>query len=69
MKPPTAPASDSLTAEILTIQEVVRYLRISRTHGYDLVRKGIIPSFTIGKSVRVRRKDLLTFVEGQLRSQ
>lgn len=68
MNTPTTTPPDNLPAtDILTIPEVYRYLRISRTHGYDLVRRGVIPSFSIGKNVRVRRKDLLKYVEGQMR--
>jgi len=52
--------------EILWLPEVAEYLRISRAQAYALARRGIIPSFQIGGSRRVRRCDLETFIASQL---
>jgi len=51
--------------EILKVPEVARYLRISRGQGYALVRRGVIPSFSVGGSPRVRRSELLKWIDGQ----
>lgn len=49
--------------EILTVSEVAEYLKISEVTTYKLVQKGVIPSFKIGRSWRVKYEDLLAFIE------
>jgi len=44
--------------EYLKVPEVAKVLRIARSRAYELVGSGEIPSVRIGRSVRVRRKDL-----------
>lgn len=44
--------------EVMTIQDVARYLRISEAKVYELARKGAIPALRIGKAWRFQ-KDLL----------
>ena len=50
---------------ILTIPEVARYLKISKSKIYSLVSKEEIPHLKIGRSVRILRKDLQTWMEKQ----
>lgn len=51
------------SSEILTVSEVAKYLKISEVTTYKLVQKGVIPSFKIGRSWRVKYEDLLAFIE------
>lgn len=44
--------------EILTVTEVAKLLRMSRTTVYELIMSGDIPSFKVGKLRRVRRSDV-----------
>lgn len=45
--------------------EVAAELRIARSRAYDLVADGEIPAVRIGRSVRVSRKELDRWLEGQ----
>lgn len=47
---------------LLTANEVARILNISRSKAYGLMRERIIPTITIGKSVRVTCEDLEKFL-------
>lgn len=50
---------------ILTVPEVARYLKISKSKIYSLVSKEKIPHLKIGRNVRIRRKDLHTWIDRQ----
>lgn len=50
---------------ILTIPEVARYLKISKSKIYRLVSKNEIPHIKIGRNVRIRQTDLRIWVEKQ----
>lgn len=47
-----------MEAENLTVEEVAKFLRVSRQTVYTLIRAGKIPHFKIGNKVRVKRTDL-----------
>ena len=46
----------------LTIPEVARYLKLSRSKVYLLVTQKKIPYIRIGKNVRIRQSDLETWL-------
>ena len=50
---------------ILTIPEVARYLKMSKSKIYDLVSKKEIPHIKIGRNVRIRQTDLQLWMEKQ----
>jgi excisionase family DNA binding protein len=50
---------------ILTIPEVARYLKMSKSKSYSLVAREEIPHLKIGRNVRIRRKDLQAWIEKQ----
>lgn len=50
---------------ILTIPEVARYLKISKSKIYNLVSKEEIPHLKIGRNVRIRQADLQIWMEKQ----
>ncbi len=50
---------------ILTIPEVARYLKISKSKIYNLVSKKEIPHLKIGRNVRIRQTDLQMWMEKQ----
>ncbi|MGF1473050.1 MAG: helix-turn-helix domain-containing protein [Rubrobacteraceae bacterium] len=51
--------------EWLKVPEVAEELRIARGRAYELVADGEIPAVKIGRSVRVSRKELDRWLEGQ----
>ncbi len=52
--------------QILTIPEVARYLKISKSKIYYMVSKKQIPHIRIGRNVRVRETDLMRFLDKQV---
>lgn len=48
--------------EVLTVTEVAKLLRLSRTVVYELIMSGEIPSFKVGKLRRIRRSDVETWL-------
>lgn len=50
---------------VLTIPEVARYLKISKSKIYDLVSRKEIPHLKIGRNVRIRQADLQRWMEEQ----
>jgi excisionase family DNA binding protein len=51
--------------EFLKVTEMAQELRIARSKAYERVADGTIPAVKIGRSVRVRRKELERWLEGQ----
>lgn len=55
--------------EILTAQDIAKYLRISRGSVYELFKirpeQGGIPNIAIGLSRRVEKKDFLNWIEAK----
>ncbi len=51
--------------EWLKVPEVAKLLRVARSRAYELVADGDIPAVKIGRSVRVNRKELDRWLEGQ----
>ena len=54
-----------ITTEICLLKgnDVARMLNISRAFAYQLMRQGEIPTVRIGNAVRVRREDLLAYID------
>lgn len=47
---------------ILTIPEVAKYLKLSKSKAYYLVNRNEIPHIRIGRNVRVLEGDLLVWI-------
>ncbi len=56
---------DKQQHEYLKVPEVAEMLRIARSRAYELVAEEKIPSVRIGRSVRVSRRELEKWLEGQ----
>lgn len=54
--------------EWFTLAELGDWLKISRTTAYRLVRERCIPAYRIGRSTRVRRRDVERWLEDEARS-
>jgi excisionase family DNA binding protein len=48
---------------LLKGNEVAGMLNISRAFAYQLMRQGKIPTVKIGSAVRVRKEDLLAYID------
>ncbi|WP_044640570.1 helix-turn-helix domain-containing protein [Risungbinella massiliensis] len=55
--------------EVLTIAQVAKYLQISEMTTYKLVQQGTIKGFKIGRSWRVKKEDILEFIEKRKRGE
>jgi excisionase family DNA binding protein len=51
---------------LLKPNEVADFLNISRSFAYQLLQTGAIPVVRLGKSVRVRPKDLENFIQANM---
>jgi excisionase family DNA binding protein len=45
------------------VEEASRISRLGRTHLFEAIRSGALPSLKIGKSRRILRKDLEKYLE------
>lgn len=59
----TQPNDGMLTNEMLTVQEVAIYLRVSRVTVWRWCQQGIIHASRFGRNWRIRRVDLLFLLE------
>jgi putative molybdopterin biosynthesis protein len=50
--------------ELLTVEEVQELLKVGRTFAYSLVRSGELPSYRVGRLLRIRRTDVERWLEG-----
>ncbi len=65
---PTTHMTTPMLPRLLTGAEVAKFLNISRSYAYKLIREGTIPSILIGRAVRVRDRDLLEFIDEKART-
>jgi excisionase family DNA binding protein len=56
------PDRDANLPLVLTVEEAAEALRISRGSAYELVRTGVLPHVRLGRTIRVPRHLLLTFL-------
>jgi PTS system nitrogen regulatory IIA component len=59
----TQPKDGILTNEMLTVQEVATYLRVSRVTVWRWCQRGIIPAYRVGHIWRIRQMDLLCLAD------
>jgi excisionase family DNA binding protein len=57
------------TYRLLKPVEVASMLRISRSFAYQLLQTGVIPVVRIGKVLRVRPQDLVTYIDQNIHGQ
>lgn len=54
-----------MESHLLNSREVAEILHVSRTFAYLLMLRGDIPTVRMGRSVRVRQRDLNLYIEHQ----
>ncbi|MGP4083309.1 helix-turn-helix domain-containing protein [Streptomyces sp. KR55] len=52
--------------EALTVPEVMKALRLSRSKVYDLIRSRQLASFTVGRACRISPDSLRAFIQEQI---
>jgi len=52
--------------EFLTATDMAKILKISKGLAYRMIQTNEIPSFSIGRTVRVRREDLDVFIKSHM---
>jgi len=57
-----------LSDQMLTVGELQAWLRCGRTMSYWLVSSGTIRSYRVGRSIRVRRRDVEDYLENRCRA-
>jgi putative molybdopterin biosynthesis protein len=58
-------ASTTVAEELMTVEQVQELLKVGRTFAYSLVRSGELPSYRIGRLLRIRRRDVEHWLENQ----
>ena len=53
-------------AQIMTVEEVAEFLKLSKITIYKLVKKGQLPGFRVGNSWRFRKDKILDIVSKQM---
>lgn len=56
---------ESMSDEILTIQELAEYLKLNEKTAYRLAGEGKLPGFKVGGSWRFKREDIAQWIEQQ----
>jgi excisionase family DNA binding protein len=61
----TTPEGTGTTNEedLLTVEQVQELLQTGRTFTYSLIRSGELPSYRVGRLLRVRRRDVNLWLE------
>jgi excisionase family DNA binding protein len=60
---PPPPDSSDTTAEWFTLAELGEWLKVSRTTAHGLVSSRELPSYRVGRAIRVRRADVERWLE------
>lgn len=48
--------------DVITVKELIEMLNISKTYAYELLQTGAIPSIKVGKSYRIFKADLISYL-------
>ena len=56
-----------MTGELMTLQEVAEYLKLSQRTIYGYAQRGVLPGIKIGTAWRFRKADLDAWIETQRR--
>ena len=49
-------------AEVLTVTDVARLVKIGKNNSYDLIKKGDIPAIKLGRKIIVPKNSLIEFL-------
>ena len=49
-------------ADVLTVQDVARLLKIEKNNAYELIKRGDIPAIKLGRKIIVPKNSLIEFL-------
>ena len=49
--------------DVLTVADAAEWLRASPNYVYELVRKGELPAFRLGRAIRILKDELVAFAK------
>ncbi len=49
--------------ELLTVEQVQEFLKVGRTFAYSIIRSGELPSYRVGRLLRIRQRDVERWLE------
>ncbi len=55
-------ANDNITNRFMTVAEVAELMRVSTMTVYRLIKSGELPAVRVGKSYRIRERDIDTYL-------
>jgi len=55
--------TSTVAEELLIVEQVQELLKVGRTFAYSLVKSGDLPSYRVGRLLRVRRRDVDRWLE------
>lgn len=58
-----APVKLADLPDVMTVEEAARFLRLARSTAYDAVHRGEIPTFRVGRRIRVSKLALETMLK------
>lgn len=61
--------NDRTEVEVLTVPDIARYLRISRSAAYELVRRNDFPAIRINSTIRIMRSSFENWLSKQENGQ
>lgn len=50
-------------SDLLTVDELISWIRLGRTLTHELLRSGAIPSYKLGRRRMIRRRDVEVWLE------
>jgi excisionase family DNA binding protein len=56
------PSEEPMQEEVLTLQQAAEYLKVSYQRAAELVRRGMLPAFRLGRQARLHRRYLEEFM-------
>jgi excisionase family DNA binding protein len=56
-------------SQIMTVEEVAEFLKLSKITVYKLVKKGDLPGFRVGNSWRFRRETIAGIITKQMEAK
>ena len=48
--------------EVLTVAQAAQWLQISKNTVYELIRRGKLPHFRVGRGIRIFKDELIAFL-------
>lgn len=56
----------ALPDDLLTTREVAEAIRVSTMTVYRLIKSGELPAIRVGRHLRIRRRDLLAYLDARV---